>query len=261
MSYHSIIKNCYGSFEVLKKGDGAILVFIHGEEGPRNILPYHEYLSKHFTVWAPSLPGTGKSEIPDWVTSVSDISKIILETLDKDNITSCILVGCSLGGWIASEMASMDPSRFKALVLSGSQGLPTGHLNTPDIFLKPYRNYISLGYYKKDGQELNDLWDDEPTDEEIETDLEIMELTARVAFKPYMYDRSLLPSLSRFIKPSLLIWGEKDIITPIVIAEEFNSVLTNSNIHIIQNTGHYVHLESPRDFSNSIIEFNKKILR
>ena len=261
MSYNSTIKNCYGSIEVLKNGDGNNLVFIHGEEGPRDCLPYHDHLSKSFSIWAPSLPGTGGSQLPEWVNSVSDISKVLLETLDKEKITTCIIVGCSLGGWIASEMVSMDPSRFSGLVLCGSQGLPTGHLDTPDIFLTPYRNYIALGYRKTDNHEFTNLWKKEPDDKEIETDLEIMELTARIAFKPYMYDRSLLPSLSRYAKPSLLIWGDNDIITPISIAEQFNSVLNNSKITIVKNAGHYVHLEMPKDFSNAINDFSKKILR
>jgi len=255
------LKTCFGTLEFFNQGKGPCLVFIHGEEGQRGWLRYHSYLSQSFNVWAPTLPGIGSSEIPDWVQSVPHISKMLLEALNEAGISSCIIGGASLGGWIAAEMASMDPDRFSALILCASQGLPTGHLDTPDIFLTPYRRYIGLGYANTDTDSFRSDWPEDIDDEAIELDLETMELVARLAFKPYMYDRALLSSIKRFNKPKLLIWGDKDNITPLIIAEKFKSNLSDSHLEIIKNTGHYIHLEKPKEFADTIISYNKTHLK
>ena len=258
MSHNTqILHTGYGSLEVLTGGNGPALVFLHGEEGQRSWLAHHEQLANSFSVWAPTLPGMGKSQRPDWVESVPDMAKIMLNALDKAGIGSCILGGASIGGWVAAEMASMDPDHFNGLVLAGSQGLPTGHLNTPDIFLTPYRRYISLGYADSTSDAFQTMWPEELSDEAVEQDLEIMELAARLGFKPYMYDRSLLPSLARFEKPVLLVWGDKDIITPQVIANQFKNGLAQATIKTIAAAGHYVHLEQPRNFVEAVAEFGE----
>ena len=257
----TIVNTCFGQLEVFTSGKGPTLVFVHGEEGQRGWLNHHKHLSQSFNLWAPTLPGIGHSQIPDWVQTVPHMSKLLLEALDKANISSCIIGGASLGGWIAAEMVSMDPNRFSGLILCASQGLPTGHLDTPDIFLTPYRRYIGLGYAHTDTDCYRTLWPEEIDDETVEADLETMELVARLAFKPYMYDRGLLSSVKRFNKPTLLVWGEKDIITPISVAEKFKSHLSQSMIKVIKNAGHYIHLEQPKEFTDAVISFNKMYLK
>ncbi len=249
----------FADLEVLAGGTGSALVFLHGEEGQRGWLGHHAHLADTFSVLAPTLPGVGKSKRPDWLESVPDMAKVLLSALDEMKVGACLLGGASMGGWIAAEMASMAPERFDGLVLAGSQGRPTGHLDTPDLFLTPYRRYISLGYADPDGEPFTSLWSDDPDDEAVAHDLEICELAARLGFKPYMYDRSLLPSLARFRNPALLVWGEQDIITSAVIAEEFKSGLAQAEIKTIANAGHYVHLEQPELFAKAVAEFGASV--
>ncbi len=179
---------------VFRGGSGLPLVWLHGEEGQRGWLPHHALLAERFSVWAPTLPGIGESVLPDWVQSVPDMSKLLLAALDAAGISSCMLGGVSMGGWIAAEMASMEPGRFAGLVLAGSQGTATGHLDTPDLFLMPYRRYLSFGYADPDSDAFSKMWEGELDDDEVTLDLKIMELAALLGFTPYMHDRSLLPS-------------------------------------------------------------------
>ena len=245
----------FSDLEVLIGGSGPNLVFLHGEEGQRGWLQHHTQLADTFSVLAPTLPGAGTSQRPDWMESVPDIAKVLLGALDELALGPCILGGASMGGWIAAEMASMAPERFSGLVLVGSQGLPTGHLDTPDLFLTPYRRYISLGYADPAGEAFQTHWPDELDDEAIKQDLEICELAARLGFKPYMYDRSLLPSLARFKSPALLVWGDQDIITPAAIAEQFKDGMAKSQLETIAQAGHYVHLERPQQFADAVSKF------
>ena len=249
----------FGALEVLRGGAGPALVFLHGEEGQRGWLPHHARLAERFSVWAPTLPGLGASELPQWVSSVPAMAKVLLSALDAAGISSCILGGASMGGWIAAEMASMEPSRFAGLVLVGSQGTPTGDLDTPDLFLMPYRRYLSFGYADPNSPAFEQLWAGEPDDDAVTDDLAVMELAALLGFKPYMHDRALLPALARYSNPAQLVWGDQDAITPAVVAERFLDALPNSQLATIGKAGHYVHLERPAEFADAVIQFGAEL--
>lgn len=251
------IDTAFGILEALTGGSGKTLVFIHGEEGQRGWLPHHAALAKRFSVWAPTLPGLGVSALPEWLNSVPDMAKVLLHALDTAEISSCILAGASMGGWIAAEMASMEPARFSGLVLVGSQGTATGDLDTPDLFLMHYRRYLSFGYSDPSGSAFEERWGGDLDDEAVTSDLAVMELAALLGFKPYMHDRSLLPSLARFGNPALLVWGDQDRITPSVVAERFENALPNADRVTIADAGHYVHLEQPDAFAQAVLAFGK----
>ena len=251
----TITLNGLAPLEVLQGGSGPGLVWLHGEEGQRGWLPHHARLAERFTVLAPTLPGIGASVLPEWVSGVPDMAKVLLAALDRGGVGSCILGGASMGGWIAAEMASMEPGRFAGLVLAGSQGTATGDLNTPDLFLMPYRRYLSFGYNDARSAAFQDLWAGEPDDDAVTQDLEVLELSALLGFKPYMHDRSLLPALARFANPALVVWGANDVITPPVVAERFVNALPAAEPVTIGDAGHYAHLEKPAEFADAVIEF------
>ncbi len=241
--------------QVLTGGSGPSLVWLHGEEGQRGWLPHHARLAERFSVWAPTLPGIGKSVLPEWVQGVRDMAKVLLAALDAGGISRCILGGGSMGGWIAAEMASMEPRRFAGLVLAGSQGTATGHLDTPDLFLMPYRRYLSFGYADPASGAFREMWEGELDDEAVTMDLEVMELAALLGFKPYMHDRSLLSALARYTNPARLVWGEKDVITPAPVAQLFLKALPQGELASIAGGGHYVHLEKPAEFADAVLDF------
>ena len=245
--------------KVLRGGGGPPLVWLHGEEGQRGWLDHHARLAEHYSVWAPTLPGIGESALPQWVQGVRDMAKLLLAALDAGGIRRCILGGASMGGWIAAEMASMEPRRFSGLVLAGSQGTATGHLDTPDLFLMPYHRYLSFGYANPASDAFREMWEGEFDDEVVTMDLEVMELAALLGFKPYMHDPSLLPSLSRYTNPALVVWGDQDVITPAPVADLFIRALPNGERATIAGAGHYVHLEKPLAFAEAIIDFGARL--
>ncbi len=253
------IDSAFGQLELLAGGAGPTLVFIHGEEGQRGWLPHHAALADAFTLRAPTLPGLGGSALPEWVQRVPDMAKVLLAGLDAARISHCILGGSSMGGWIAAEMASMEPARFAGLVLVGSQGTATGDLDTPDLFLMHYRRYISFGYADTGTAAFKQMWEGELDDAAVTDELAVMELAALLGFKPYMHDRSLLPALARYSNPAQLVWGDQDVITPAVVAERFLTSLPDSELATISAAGHYVHLEQPEKFAHAVIKFGKRL--
>src|SRR3954463_4338968 len=112
--------------EVYDQGKGEPLLFLHSAQG---FDPRHEIsamLAARRRAGPPSHPGFGKSGLPDWLDSVDDIAYVYLELMDELELRSADLVGCSIGGWIATEMATKSPERFRKLALVGPVGVKTG---------------------------------------------------------------------------------------------------------------------------------------
>ncbi len=65
-------------------------------------------------VIAPSHPGFGRSSLPDWLDSVDDIAHVYLELMDRLGLTRADVVGFSIGGWIAADLATKVPERVDA---------------------------------------------------------------------------------------------------------------------------------------------------
>jgi pimeloyl-ACP methyl ester carboxylesterase len=107
--------------EVIRRGTGGLLVLLHPEIGFAADEPVIDSLARQFDVIAPSHPGFGHSEVPDWMTIVEDLSYFYPKywALDLDDV---VLVGIAFGGWIAAELAVKPPRRVSYLVLADPAG-------------------------------------------------------------------------------------------------------------------------------------------
>src|SRR5438105_13281470 len=126
--------------EVHDQGKGEPLLFLHSAQGFDARHEVSSLLAQRFRLIAPSHPGFGKSSLPDWLDSVDDIAYVYLELLDQLKLANVDMVGCSIGAWIAAEIASKVRERSKRLVLVGPVGAklgPVDHLDIPEIFAMP----------------------------------------------------------------------------------------------------------------------------
>src|SRR5258707_11013272 len=127
--------------DVLERGQGKPILYLHGGAGIGRDTPFIDLLAKGRRVIAPSHPGFGKSSLPDWLDSVDDIAHIYLELMDRLGLTRTDLVGLSIGGWIAAELATKVPERIARLPLIvpglGQTG-PAVNVNVPNVLALPH---------------------------------------------------------------------------------------------------------------------------
>src|SRR5262249_28633496 len=109
------------------------MLFLHGCDGFDSAGRYAANLSQQARLLAPSHPGFGRSGLPDWITEVDDVAYIYLELLDHLRLATVDLVACSIGGWIAAEMATKAPRRFRRIRLSAPRGAETGPAAPPPL--------------------------------------------------------------------------------------------------------------------------------
>ena len=155
--------------QILKGGSGDPLLVLHDEMGQPGWLQIHEELAKNHTVYAPSLPGFGVTGRLDWVMNVRDISTWTLWALDDLGLSDINVVGFSLGGWLAAEMATQDPRIFKKLALVSPAGIlpPIGEIL--DMFLIVSKEFITAGFHNPEtATEFQAVCPDEPAPEQVE---------------------------------------------------------------------------------------------
>src|SRR5262245_31865504 len=121
------------NLEVVERGTGRPLLFLHAGEGLEPDRPWLDLLARRYRVIAPWHPGYGRSELPGWMSSVDDLAYLYLDLAAQMELKDAVLAGACFGGWIAAEMAVRDTRRFSRLVLAGSLGIKNGGVHERDI--------------------------------------------------------------------------------------------------------------------------------
>jgi pimeloyl-ACP methyl ester carboxylesterase len=242
--------------QMLKGGSGEALLVLHDEMGQPGWLQVHEELAKNYTVYAPSLPGFGVTPRLDWVMSMRDIATWTLWAMEDAGLKNVNVVGFSLGGWLAAEMATQDPSVFKKMALAAPAGIlpPTGEIL--DMFLIVSKEFITAGVHNTDAPQFQAVCPDEPAPEQVEAWETAKEEACRLTWRPYMHDRSLPHRLGRLKDiPSLIVWGRNDEVVPPSAGEVYNVSIAGSRLATLENCGHRSDVDKPAELVNLLREF------
>jgi len=242
--------------EIFQRGQGAPLLFLHGAQGVRPAERFLDRLAANRRVIAPSHPGFGGSSLPDWLDSVDDIAVIYLELMDRMNVPQFDLVGCSIGGWIAADLATKTPERVRSLVMVGPVGVKTGsvdRLDIPDIFALPQEKLNALVYHDpKSAPDLRTL--PEPV---LLTMARNRETLALLAWEPYMHNPKLNHRLHRVSAPALFARGESDGLVSADYLSAYAALLPNARIMTVPKAGHAPHVEQPEVLAAAVTDFLK----
>jgi pimeloyl-ACP methyl ester carboxylesterase len=251
----SIISLAGVDIEVWEGGDGPPLLFLHGAGGFRPGPAYLDLLGRHRRIIAPSHPGFGLSGLADWMERPDDIAHLYLELLDRLSIGQLDIMGASFGGWIAAELATMQPQRLRRLVLVAPAGVKTGsrdELDIPDIFAQPAEAvqrllYVDPGKFSTDPAAL--------TDEELRIMLRNRESFALFAWEPYLHNPKLPHRLHRVTCPTLFVRGAHDGLISAEYIARYAALLPNARIVTLPDAAHLPQLEQPEAFAAATLSF------
>lgn len=241
--------------EVERRGKGRPLVLIPGEEALEADMPFIDELARSFEVIIPWMPGFGRSERPDWVENMDDVAYVFLDLLDKLKLKDVTLVGFSLGGWIAAEMAIKNTTRIKKLVLVDAYGIKIGDKYARDIadiwFLAPEKvleiKYVDTKHGTFDYPSMPDA--------KLEVIARNRETTARLCWEPYMHHPRLRRRLHRIDVPTLVLWGEKDGIVNTAYGKAYAKAIPGAKFVAIPKAAHFPHVEAPERFMKELSSF------
>jgi pimeloyl-ACP methyl ester carboxylesterase len=243
--------------ELRRQGSGPPLLVIHGELGVPGWLESFARLAEHYDVVVPSLPGYGRSTRPDWVMGVHDLAAwVTWFARDLDLRMPVNVIGCSLGGWVAAEIATVAPQFFNKLVLVGAMGIKPEHGEIFDYFLEGGMTGLRRAFHRPEqAAEFMRYWGKEWTLEEADLVEQQREMTCRIAWKPYMHSLTLRDLLPGVVTPTLLVWGREDAITPLECGGLYQRAIPHARLAVIEHCGHMPEMEQPTEFAQLVENF------
>src|SRR4051794_26698472 len=207
-------------------GGQAPVVFLHGAGGHTGWMAFLEDLTGSFAVFAPEHPGFGQSDDPPWLDEIADLAYFHLDLLKALGLERVHLIGTSLGGWVAAEMAVRNTARLASLTLVGAVGITANDETIPDIFRMKDDENLRRYYADPERAELRaaDLARALADPAIMATVAKNRATVTRLAYRPRFHNPGLAKWLHRIDVPTVLIWGEADRLVPPVFGESYNAL-------------------------------------
>jgi len=241
----------------IKGGTGRPLLVLHGELGHPGWLGWHSALASNHTLHIPLHPNFGRSLRIEWVTHIRDLACCYSRMLRERGLSPIDVIGFSLGGWIAAEMAVNNAQQFRRMVLVAPAGIRPPEGDIMDTFLVTARAYVDASVHNATNTpEFASLYGGDATPEQFEAWEDARAEIARLAWQPYMYNPSLGPLLEGISDlPTLVIWGKEDKIVPVSAGQVYNRSIMGSELAIFEECGHRPEIEKLQEFVNRVQSF------
>jgi len=249
----SMIKTRGGDLLLRRAGKGPTLLFLHGAGGVPGWLPFFDKLSDRFDLLVPDHPSFGKSPKPEWLDEIADLAYFYLDVIDELKLKDVHVVGHSMGGWLALEMAIRSQQRMKSLTLLASVGIRIKGNPVANLFIMTPEQLMNALYADKKiaAAELART----PTPEEIDRIVINRTSAARLAWSPRFFNPKLRKWLRRIDVPTHIIWGDQDKIFAPTYATELQREIAGAKVTIIPGTGHMLHVEKANAVADAVVSF------
>ncbi|MFL6934305.1 MAG: alpha/beta fold hydrolase, partial [Xanthobacteraceae bacterium] len=162
---------------------------------------------------------------------------------------------CSIGGWIAADIASKTPQRVRRLVLVAPVGVKVGppdRLDVPDIFAMPQDKLNRLLFHDPDKHRPDFA---AMSEAELTAMVRNRETLALITWEPYMHDPKLKHRLHRVTAPALFIRGASDVLVSAPYLEAYAALLPNARVETIAQAGHAPQVEQPAALAAAVLKF------
>jgi pimeloyl-ACP methyl ester carboxylesterase len=249
--------------------EGPPVLFVHGLGGAwQNWLENLPRTAQERRALALDLPGFGHSEMPRDDISIPGYGRWVDEFCERLGLDEVVLVGNSMGGFVAAEVAIQRPHRVERLVLVSAAGISITHLrrrpvqtwgrvaaavgtygaaNSRTAVVRPGFRHIALAFIARHPSRLRaDLcW-------------EQIHASGTRGFRQALdalIDYDFRDRLADISCPTLLVWGKQDTLVPVADADEFERRIPNARKILMEDTGHVPMLERPRTFNRCLLEF------
>jgi len=240
------------------EGKGFPLVLIHGFLGSSKMWnPQINFFKHNFRVITPDLPGFGRSKNVKSHNNISSIADTILENLSIKEIKNFCLLGHSMGGMVAQEMAKKNGDKISKLICYSTG--PLGEMPERFETIEESRNKIKKNGLENTARNIASTWFTLGDKAEYfdlciqsckETSIEAAD-NALIAIKKY----NGIDDLKLIKNKTLIIWGDKDKSYNLKQVKTLEKNISNSKLSIFKGSAHNVHLEKVEEFNRTVLSF------
>lgn len=231
-------------------GEGRPFLLLHGGAGPDSMWGFADRLAETYPACAlaPIHPGFAPTDRPEGLASIAGLAQLYAALLDQLGLEDVVLVGSSIGGWIASELALLKPRGLTRLVLIDAVGIDVPGHPVTDVSGMPVPEIMKLSFH-----------DPAPflRDPATLSDEELAALAANqralAVYAPTMSDRTLAARLETLATPTLVLWGSSDGIADLEYGRAYADAIPGARFAVLDGTGHMPQLETPELVIESIL--------
>jgi pimeloyl-ACP methyl ester carboxylesterase len=249
-----------GKIQVFRGGRGAPLVYLHSAGGEADGLAVLEDLADGFEVIAPIFPGFGESDGIEAIDGMDDAVFHLLDLWDVLDLDAPTVLGTSLGGWMAVELATRYPERVSRMVLVNPVGLYLPDAPIAEMFGRSPAELAEMLFVDQQHpvaaamHAMEEFTGDVGKQVEIPIELVLpmwkaLGATARLAWDPYLHDPKLRGRLRRITAPTLIVAGGHDGLVPLAHAETYAAEIPNARLVVIDQAAHWLPFERPDELA------------
>jgi pimeloyl-ACP methyl ester carboxylesterase/mannose-6-phosphate isomerase-like protein (cupin superfamily) len=228
---------------VTERGQGRPVLLLHGGAGPDSVAGFADLLAARYPlrVLTPVHPGFGGSPRPAGLDSVRKLAEVYRDLLGQLGLTGVTVIGSSVGGWVAAELALCAGDRVGSLILVDAVGVASTEHPVADFFSLTLDQVVDLSYADPDAHriDLSALTDEQKA----------VAAGNRAALQAYggtsMADPGLAARLAGIAAPTLVVWGEADQIATPAYGEQFAAAIPGATFCLVPGAGHLPQIETP----------------
>jgi len=234
-------------------GTGRPFLLLHGGGGPLTVTPFAQQLASTHParVITPTHPGFAGTPRTESMGTIRDLAALYVDLIAKLDLRDVTVVGNSVGGWIAAEMALLDTSRVGRFVLVDAVGIQVEGHPIIDFFSLTPRQIAEASYHDPDRFGID------PT--KLPPEAQKAMAANRAALASYsgaaMSDPTLTERLAAVRRPVLVLWGDADRIVDAEYGRAWAQAMPDARFELLTETGHLPQLESPQKLLSAIWEF------
>jgi pimeloyl-ACP methyl ester carboxylesterase len=236
-----------------ERGEGHPFLILHGGGGPQTVTGFADLLaaSEHARVITPVHPGFGGTPRPDGLDSPRGLAALYDGLLAELGLTDVTVVGNSIGGWIAAEMALLGSARVSSFILVDAVGIEVPGHPAADFFSLTMDQVADLAYFEPDKFRIDPAALPPAAQEAMAGNRAALAVYAGGA----MSDAGLAARLAGVTAPTLVIWGEADRIADAAYGRAFAAAIPGARFQLLTGTGHLPQLETPAQLLAPVWDF------
>ena len=236
-------------------GAGRSFLLLHGGAGPASMYGLAESLSTKARTITPTHPGFNGTPRPERFDRIDDLVLAYLLLIERLDLRDVVLVGNSVGGWIAAEMALRLSPRLAGAVLINSVGIDAGKpdLSIVDPTAVPPAERAALAFHDPQKFAVS------PSTPEAATAMLDNHKALRIyAGEPFMHEPTLRSRLAEMRVPALVAWGISDRIVDTSYGRLLAGSIPGARFEPIEQAGHFPQIERLDEVVRLVRDFNDR---
>jgi pimeloyl-ACP methyl ester carboxylesterase len=238
---------------VAEQGSGRPFLLLHGGGGPQTVTGFADLAarSRPARVITPTHPGFAGTPRPAALDSVGALAALYVALLDEMDLADVTLVGNSIGGWIAAEMALLHSPRVSAAVLADAAGIEVPGHPVADFFSLTLEQVAQLSYYDPDKFRIGPATLPPAVQAAMPGNRASLAAYAGTTFT----DPSLAGRLAGVTVPTLVVWGAADRICDPDYGRAYAAAIPDAQFRLLPLSGHLPQLETPDQLLDAVWDF------